>query len=635
MPLYKAYFDVYRLDHDNNEMKCIIPKEIYNIFNSGGNDYSDFKLSNINSEILIKIYHPFDRFEFYVRFSQNYNLFQVKNFIRVLDKYLNIYSSNSNLIAPITRNNINIYGSLFVEIDTLTLKGYNGECYINISLLPYSFHTNIMKNKEIFPINQMYLFPIHNRFGTLKFQIVSKNKEGIFKFDNKELLGEYILELPEILNYFFFPNNFIEVELKNINNKKITSGYLKLKILDYSSPFALIEKNRNKKILEDMVIEDDELGISSFLKRLNRIVVIFKDLNVYYKTLFRFKYPIFSGILMFISITFLFICDSRYLVTHLIFICILIMFRYSYIYEKYLSQIIDKYIFSYRNPYDFNCKFLTTIKKNEDNEQRPESYLIEKEKIDIANIITEPLKVFDDFKNKYEDLIIRFSDWVSVCEKTKNLVYWTDPLLSFYFLMVLLAVYLFIYHIDLKYLLIYSFTKKFIIGMFYYKIKYESNQEILRIVLEYCLKNWRKQHNQKFKSNNNDYRNVKIFDEKFKVFIKETIEKETNLVFLKEEIFNTVYSLGDIQNELAKCNEVIKIKKTSKLFYYSNGNPKVYKSPDDIEDYFYYFVQNVKSDFYKVRHGLVSQNEKTYADKERFISLGSESFFNNKKEKED
>ena len=102
---------------------------------------------------------------------------------------------------------------------------------------------------------------------------------------------------------------------------------------------------------------------------------------------------------------------------------------------------------------------------------------------------------------------------------------------------------------NLKYLLIYSFTKKFIIGMFYYKIKYESNQEILRIVLEYCLKNWRKQHNQKFKSNNNDYRNVKIFDEKFKVFIKETIEKETNLVFLKEEIFNTVYSLGDIQNE--------------------------------------------------------------------------------------
>ena len=171
--------------------------------------------------------------------------------------------------------------------------------------------------------------------------------------------------------------------------------------------------------------------------------------------------------------------------------------------------------------------------------------------------------------------------------------------------------------------------------MFYYKIKYESNQEILRIVLEYCLKNWRKQHNQKFKSNNNDYRNVKIFDEKFKVFIKETIEKETNLVFLKEEIFNTVYSLGDIQNELAKCNEVIKIKKTSKLFYYSNGNPKVYKSPDDIEDYFYYFVQNVKSDFYKVRHGLISQNEITYAHKDRFISLGSESFFNNKKEKED
>ena len=152
------------------------------------------------------------------------------------------------------------------------------------------------------------------------------------------------------------------------------------------------------------MIEDDDLGISSFLKRLNRMVVLFKDLNVYYKTLFRFKYPIFSGILMFLTISFLLICDSQYIVTHLVFICIIIMIKNSYIYHKYLSPFVDKYIFSYRNPYDFNCKYLTTIKKNQDSIERPESYLIEKEKFDITNIITEPLKVFDDFKNKYEDL---------------------------------------------------------------------------------------------------------------------------------------------------------------------------------------------------------------------------------------
>ena len=83
-----------------------------------------------------------------------------------------------------------------------------------------------------------------------------------------------------------------------------------------------------------MMIEDDDLGISSFLKRLNRMVVLFKDLNVYYKTLFRFKYPIFSGILMFLTISFLLICDSQYIVTHLVFICIIIMIKNSYIYHK-------------------------------------------------------------------------------------------------------------------------------------------------------------------------------------------------------------------------------------------------------------------------------------------------------------
>jgi hypothetical protein len=633
IPLYKAYFDVYRVDlENNNEMKFIEPQEIYDIF-SDGDDYSEYKLDIINSEIIIRIYHPFEKFEFYVKFSVDYKIFQVKNFIKILDKFLNIYNPKSTLISRITRNNINIYGSLLVEIDSLTLKDYNGECFMNVSLSPYFFNTNSMKNNQVFPINQMYLFPIHNRFGTLKIQIVGKNKEGIFKTDSKELLGEFTIELPEILNYIFFPDKFIEVNLKNINNKKLSSGTLILRIKDYTFPLALIEKNRNKKILEDMMIEDDDLGISSFLKRLNRMVVLFKDLNVYYKTLFRFKYPIFSGILMFLTISFLLICDSQYIVTHLVFICIIIMIKNSYIYHKYLSPFVDKYIFSYRNPYDFNCKYLTTIKKNQDSIERPESYLIEKEKFDITNIITEPLKVFDDFKNKYEDLLLRFSDWVGFCEKVKNLIYWTDPLLSLYFLIILIAVYLFIYHIDLKYLLLFSYTKKFIIGMFYYKVKYDSNKEILRIVLEYCLKDWRKQHGQ-IKSTI-DFRNIKIFDEKFKFFIKETIEKETNLVFLKEEIFNTVYSLGEIQDELAKCNEIIKIKKTSKLFYYSNDNPKVYKSPDDIEDYFYYFVQNIKSDFYLVRHGLVAQNEKRLVHQDRIFSLDSENFFKNQKEKED
>ena len=365
IPLYKAYFDVYRVDlENNNEMKFIEPQEIYDIF-SDGDDYSEYKLDIINSEIIIRIYHPFEKFEFYVKFSVDYKIFQVKNFIKILDKFLNIYNPKSTLISRITRNNINIYGSLLVEIDSLTLKDYNGECFMNVSLSPYFFNTNSMKNNQVFPINQMYLFPIHNRFGTLKIQIVGKNKEGIFKTDSKELLGEFTIELPEILNYIFFPDKFIEVNLKNINNKKLSSGSLILRIKDYTFPLALIEKNRNKKILEDMMIEDDDLGISSFLKRLNRMVVLFKDLNVYYKTLFRFKYPIFSGILMFLTISFLLICDSQYIVTHLVFICIIIMIKNSYIYHKTWKLFNWKREIWY---YEYN------------------------------NWI---LKVFDDFKNKY------------------------------------------------------------------------------------------------------------------------------------------------------------------------------------------------------------------------------------------
>ena len=56
-------------------------------------------------------------------------------------------------------------------------------------------------------------------------------------------------------------------------NKKIRTNLL-LTIKDYSSPFVLLEKNKNKYILEDLEAGDDNLGLKILFKRLRNIKLI-------------------------------------------------------------------------------------------------------------------------------------------------------------------------------------------------------------------------------------------------------------------------------------------------------------------------------------------------------------------------
>ena len=86
-----------------------------------------------------------------------------------------------------------------------------------------------------------------------------------------------------------------------------------------------------------------------------------------------------------------------------------------------------------------------------------------------------------------------------------------------------------------------------------------------------------------------------------------------------------------MQNEIGKCEGVLKIKKSSPLYRYVKNNDKIYTKEVEIEDIFYYFIQNIKSDFYILRNkeDIKSyKNEIKNVNEDRYLSLSSENFVN-------
>ena len=645
--------------------KTISSKEIFDLY------YSDpsvinIKLSEINIEIEINLYHNYSQFFINILFDKDHTILQLKNFVEFIENNSFILFQNElnpfPCIKQIDEKYINIYGLLHIQLDSLQIPNISEECFIQITSFPYIFNTKKLKNQNsidnnLYNINQQFIIPIHNRFGKIKFEIYQDVFKGVLiKSKEQEVIYETYIDITKILNQFNNKNNFFHLIFKSLekepikkknnsllslfeeNNdklKKIRTNLL-LKIKDYSSPFVLLEKNKNKFILEDIEAGDDNLGLKILFKRLRKMFYLFEELNSLYYSIYQFKYPIFSFLCMIFLLGNLYFIESKYIAKLIIILLLIILISQSNLYTIYLESYVNKYIFSYKNPYDLKSKIVSTKNEVEDRELKSPDYLIEKDEINLINDIIDPLTNYSKYKLKYFGFIVKITKYVASVEKIKNLFLWTDPKLTIYFFVLLIMLYLILYKIDFKYLIIFSLSKKFCIGFFYYRNKYKNNIEIARILLEHSVQNWRELNNNKIENNNFqrlqrkiDLSTIRVYDSRFKEIIIENFDRNSNAV-ISPTIFNIINSLKDMQNEIGKCEGILKIKKISPLHHYVKNNEKILIIEPEIEDIFYYFIQNIKSDFYILRNkdDLKSNiNEIKNENEERYLSLSSENFF--------
>ena len=637
IPLYKINIEIFRLIYEpedkdkkseKNNLKFLKEKKI------SSSEIYEFELYapnsllyDVNSEIVIRLYHDYNRFETFIKFDCNWRIKAVKHFLSKIEQASYSAKDNSLFIDEVTESYMDSFGSIMVDVIKFNAPYYEGKIKLKVNLDPYTMPTKtIISSEGEYNYNQKFLLPLHNRFKYLKFFIYKKKEEGyIYKKEAEKLIATCEIPLPKLINIYFLDKNPIKMKLKPIKEKskkkqKYSNMTIEFKVIDYSSLLSLLVKNTNKRVLDDYPLYNKEgdseepYSTNTLLKRIKRVLAMFKDIYSFYKMLQNFKYPILSSSFLLLVIFYTFFCDPKYILTHIIIFLIQILIFYSSVFHSYIYPKISYYFLYYRNKYDTPSKIAITISQKKKEEVAQSDYLIKKKGFSFRALME-----FKDLRHTYIDLLFRLTRIASFFEKFKNLFIWTDPLLSLYMMMLLILVLLVVWNIQLRYIVCFSILKKFIFGIFYYKNKLINNKEIARIVVTDAFKIWQKEK-AKEKSKEKEKEEKKnepeviktmekkaLDDEKLKNILKIKLYEHSNII-LSDDFYDTMETIGDVIEELGKVDDILKIKRLSYLFHYTKNNNKIYIKDIDPEDVFAYFIQNIKSDYYRARNGFITND---------------------------
>jgi hypothetical protein len=606
MPLYKIHYALYKLTNGRRtELNISDLSEAAEYLNQ---ENEKFTYKDLESELYFTLYHHCDASELVIKFDPDNNDFlDLLRFVTSL--HMGENKPVSKFLKTIDETNLHIYGKISVDISQISIPNYDGNVLAAVVLEPYRFYTKSVINSNTFSIKQSFYLPVHNKFEQLKIEIYSKSHSGfIHKKTIDEKLCEYSILLPDVLNNDY-PNRSMEVDIENCNKSiKANKVSIIFKIRNLSNIISLLDRNRNKNIIEDLSLlkSDENFGIKMLLKRMKKIIILVKDCKEYYKTLFRWKYPVFSGLCCILLLSYFILFDITYSLSHAVCFMMYIILVNSRLFGIYLTPYSERFIYSIRNPYDFDSAITTKV-DNEADEIKNKDYLCDdnKKKTNVINYIIEPIKTYKNIKASYDKALFTFTKFVSSLEKIKNLFLWTDPQLTLYFFILLIFISLAIYSIKFKYIMLLVIIKKFLFGMFYFKRKFINNTEVARIILANSYLNYidpkRKSLVDLKQMEEIDLDIVGITCEKFRLYIKEQLEQHGDLM-IQLEFLKATKTLGEIKDAIAKCKALVKIKKESSYHKYTLNNKNIYKVPLDLDLILFYFVQNVKSDYYISKH---------------------------------
>ena len=133
---------------------------------------------------------------------------------------------------------------------------------------------------------------------------------------------------------------------------------LKFKCIDYSSLLAILVKNTNKRVLDSYPLKnkdgdsEEPYTITILLKRIKRVLHMFKNIYGFYQMLKFFKYPVISIIFWIVLVFYTLCCDPRFYMTHWVVLILIILFYYSSIFQNYIFPKLKPFLFYVKNKYD-------------------------------------------------------------------------------------------------------------------------------------------------------------------------------------------------------------------------------------------------------------------------------------------
>lgn len=341
----------------------------------------------------------------------------------------------------------------------------------------------------------------------------------------------------------------------NLNQTIQSSGFVfNFKIVNISSIDSSYELNRNKWVLEEEYLKNDEnFSMSIFLKRIKKVFAHIIDIKNSYKRIFHWAYPYFSLYIMITSIIWIYMIDLNYIQAHVLLFFLIILITNSNFYSNNIYPYYENY-FNIKNSLLFDESDVLNIEDLEDEECLSNTYLIDKQKEEsILKKLISPLKYYREYKEKFNKILYKLTKIISVIEKIKNLLLWKDPTITLMVLCAISLIYLISVNLNLRHLLYFSIIKKFIFGRNFYLKKNENNDEVSRLIISAIVKDWLLsdikyyklfKKNSKISENLDDVLNflqeetslkLNLTLRKFRLSTKFNIKSTTNLVKLQQE----------------------------------------------------------------------------------------------------
>ena len=290
---------------------------------------------------------------------------------------------------------------------------------------------------------------------------------------------------------------------------------------------------------------------------------------------------------------YLLLSNIEYILTHLLFGMLIIMISCSKYYNKNIKKHINSFLYSKIHPNAIPSVYIKHNKETQTKQIQQNDYFSIKEKHSLPSI-----KKIKEYGQLVKYSMFYLSHVIATIEKIKNMFMWTDPLLTLYVFCFVFVGFVLLYGIQTRYLFMIVVNVIFIKEMFYYGKKHRNNKAAARIVLKHSM---RKVENKR-KIMENPYQNEKV-QKLITTRCKKYLNIELNPDIFKVNNCNEEF----LVNEIAKCDELFVFKKSNKLY------PKYKQDKDryttiDIEVFLYWFIQNIKSDYYMISHNLIEDD---------------------------
>ena len=569
--------------------------------------------------MLIFLKHDNENSKFVLKFLRDYPFSKFSSFLQILNNSTIRQLEPTQFIDKIDETNLNIYGKFYFKLVDVSIKNYDANIYALLSLNPYKFQSKNVLSKNTFNFDQMFHFPIHNKFDILYIEFFSQsNSKFLTNQTSKEKFAEYKLILPHFLNQIdpFKKTYQVDLELKDydiLNSKEFEQAEKKMtfnfRFENFSSIKSIISKS-NKNIIEEMNMNeiDDHLKVIMIvIKRLVRFLLLIKEFKIKYKEIFQWKYPNFSIFILVILNLYCLFSSTENIIIHILILFGAIIFYFSPLNEKYFKKSIDVFFFNNINS-NYHCSGIKLKDEEEDDEIKNINYLSEKvkKKTSLINQIIEPFAKFKEYKTTYKKVLKKFMNIISFFEKLKNLFFWTDPLVTFCALVLILILIIIIYNITFKMIFFFFIWDQFISKFNHLERKYINNLEIGRIVLKAGHQEWVKETRNKKKDIqfvDSDIDKITIYDDKYRIFIKNFVERNLKVI-IGDDIIKEIKQIGELHDCIAKCSHLLKLKKDHDLYNQCLDNKLIYEKKDDIDDILGYFIFNIKSDYYISKYDL-------------------------------